>query len=120
MNRQVLVFSFMTLIAISLGTKSALADDLPKGAVEVGTTKEACDKANLVVFTGAGGKEIEIKANEAKVFELQDVTKEVIWYCKEPGGKKTRERSANDGQFNWLKIERSGTGAFVVTFYRVK
>ncbi len=81
---------------------------------KVGDTKDGCDKSNPVKFQTSSGQ-VSVGANSpTKGFDLPGLTKEITWYC---GG--SRERSANDKDFNKVKISRAANGAIQWTFVRV-
>jgi hypothetical protein len=80
----------------------------------VGTTKDACDKNNVVRITGKDG-DIKIPADSSELVALPASKKELFWYC---GG--TRERVANDESFDHVLVERAGNGAINWTFLKKK
>jgi hypothetical protein len=81
---------------------------------KVGDTKDGCDKSNPVKFQTSSGQ-VSVGANSpTKGFDLPGLTKEITWYC---GG--SRERSANDTDFNKVEISRAKNGAIQWTFVRV-
>jgi len=97
-----------------LAVLTAAAQLLVASETKVGDTKDACDKSDLVKFQTSSGQ-AQVKANSAtKGFDLPGLTREIYWYC---GG--SRERSANDKEFNKVKISRAPNGAIQWTFVRV-
>ncbi len=81
---------------------------------KVGDTKDGCDKSHAVKFQTSSGQ-VSVGVNSpTKGFDLPGLTKEITWYC---GG--SRERSANDTEFNKIEISRAKNGAIQWTFVRV-
>jgi hypothetical protein len=99
-------------LAVALTASSAsLAHGSEK---KVGDTKDGCDKSEVVKFQTSSGQ-AKVKANSpTQAFDLPGLTREITWYC---GG--SRERSANDNQFNRVKISRASNGAIQWTFFLV-
>ena len=88
-----------------LGVLTVAASLLLASEKKVGDTKDACDKSNPVKFQTSSGQ-VEVKANSGtKGFDLPGMTREITWYC---GG--SRERSANDTDFNKVEISRAKNG----------
>lgn len=56
---------------------------------------------------------VTVKAGDLKFVELVSSARELRWYC---GG--TRERVANDRDFDWVQIERAGNGAITWKFFK--
>lgn len=80
---------------------------------KVGDTKDGCDAGNVVTFQTSSGQ-AKVKADSSPApFDLPGLTREITWYC---GG--SRERSANDTQFNRVKISRAKNGAIQWVFYK--
>ncbi len=79
---------------------------------KVGDTKDACDASHVVKFQAIDGT-ATVKAPGSKSKDLPGLTREITWYC---GG--TRERSANDEQFDHVKLLRAKNGAMQWTFFR--
>jgi hypothetical protein len=106
---QMLLSTTALLATILTGCGRDLAshtlDDTPK--VLVGSTRDACQRDNVVTVFGQN-----IAALEFKDFDLPAYTTEFYWYCAG-----TRERSANDAPFNNIEIGRSDTGALQINFY---
>lgn len=80
----------------------------------VGNTKDACDKSNPVKLESSTGP-VSVGANSTKSVSLPARTTEIFWYC---GG--SRERSANDKEFNNVKISRAANGAIQWTFFLIE
>ena len=82
------------------------------GPGNVGTTKDACDRSEVVKIADRSGETVRIKAGQKnQVVDLPAATREVTWYC---GG--TRERAANDEPFNRVRLSRADNGALSWTF----
>lgn len=81
------------------------------GGKTVGTTKDACDRHDDVTFqTRSGPARVKNDQKEHR-FEMVGMVREFQWYC---GG--SRERVANDRQFNVVVIKRAENGAISWTF----
>jgi len=101
-----LIMSAVLVTAALIGTASAFD-------TKVGDTKDGCDKSEVVKFQTSNGQ-AQVKANSSPApFDLPGLTREITWYC---GG--SRERSANDTEFNKVKISRAANGAIQWTFYK--
>jgi len=95
------------LVTMAMAVSAAASD------TKVGDTKDGCDKSEVVKFQTSNGQ-AQVKANSSPAaFDLPGLTHEITWYC---GG--SRERSANDAEFNKVKISRAANGAIQWTFYK--
>ena len=101
------VFSVILLAAAMASLASA-------SETNVGNTKDACDKSNPVKLESSTGT-VSVGANSTKSVSLPARTTEIFWYC---GG--SRERSANDKEFNNVKISRAANGAIQWTFFLIE
>lgn len=100
-----LVLAVLFLAALPLATRAY--------DTKVGDTKDGCDAGNAVTFQTSNGT-AKVKANTSPTpFDLPGLTREITWYC---GG--SRERSANDTEFNRVKISRAKNGAIQWVFYK--
>jgi hypothetical protein len=133
MSRARSVLPLVAVVVAALVTQAAHAQDRDREAreqvrqtvldlriklAEVGITYDACDKGNDVTCFGsesARGEfgKVVVKAGDLKLVALPAAARELRWYC---GG--TRERVANDRDFDWVQIERAGNGAITWKFFK--
>lgn len=78
----------------------------------VGDTNDACDASNIVRLQSKDGQ-VSVKAGMTKRVKLPSLTTEVNWLC---GG--DQERSANDQQFDIVRITRANNGAISWVFFK--
>jgi hypothetical protein len=103
--RRSAILSALTIAAL---TSIASAD------TNVGTTKDGCDKSDLVSFTGKGGKPVSVKASSSGESDLDKPVRELTWFCG-----KSQEASSNDVPYDHVKLARKSNGAMTWTFIRI-
>jgi hypothetical protein len=108
-----IVLTLLGLLAFGSWGALPVQAQLPKGAVEVGRTRDACARQNAVRFRGKSG-DVSVAASTSKAVEMPAMQRELTWYCGD-----SRERCANGQPFNWVVCERAGNGAIQWIFYRV-
>ncbi|MEP6864538.1 MAG: hypothetical protein ABJE66_28210 [Deltaproteobacteria bacterium] len=98
--------TYLGLIGVMVTATGAWA-----GGKTVGTTKDSCDADNVVKFaTKVGTAQVKNDQQEHR-FEMLGMLREFHWYCAG-----SRERVANDEQFNVVVIRRAKNGAISWTF----
>ncbi|MEP7347739.1 MAG: hypothetical protein ABI877_20885, partial [Gemmatimonadaceae bacterium] len=103
---------FALLRRFSLVSCGALGFLVPMvaSAQQVGTSKDGCDKSEVVKLQGRDRNHVVV-AGKSDVVPLPGFTTEITWFC---GG--DRERAANGRQFNEVRIARAGNGAITWRF----
>ena len=96
----------LAIVMVAASLRSAHAS--PK---TVGTTSDACDRHNAVTFQTRGGPANVSNDDKDHTFEMIGLIREFQWYCSG-----SRERVANDKQFNFVRIHRASNGAISWTF----